>query len=300
MSNKEHTVAMKSDIAEALHKRRTMTESTTRTYVSLLSTLYTKLNGSGGLDWFTKESDAILKYINAQDKKSTRKTQLSALWVLTQVPAYSETMRENMRDVAAEYKEQKVNPDRVARMKTFAEVCAIHDRCMAAYKRNPTHDNTVDMLITGLMSGYYEGAPPRRLMDYSEMQIRDFQKNSSTDNYIQGNTMYFHKYKTVKHDKANGVESTIQIPPTLRPIITKWKKVYDGSYLLCNTQGAPFTQQSLNKRVTKLFGFSVDMLRSIYLSHKYANIPALAEMEKTAAEMGHSVDAALTYYTKKA
>jgi hypothetical protein len=37
------------------------------------------------------------------------------------------------------------------------------------------------------------------------------------------------------------------------------------------------------------------MLRHIYLTDKYKDIPALKELKKTAAEMSHSVSEALEY-----
>jgi hypothetical protein len=37
------------------------------------------------------------------------------------------------------------------------------------------------------------------------------------------------------------------------------------------------------------------MLRHIYLSNKYKDVPALKEMKATAANMGHSIEEALKY-----
>jgi hypothetical protein len=40
------------------------------------------------------------------------------------------------------------------------------------------------------------------------------------------------------------------------------------------------------------------MLRHIYLTDKYKDVPALAEMEKTAENMGHELSMALKYVKK--
>jgi hypothetical protein len=41
------------------------------------------------------------------------------------------------------------------------------------------------------------------------------------------------------------------------------------------------------------------MLRSIFLSHYYRDLPKLEEMEELATKMGHSVNAAMGFYVKK-
>jgi hypothetical protein len=40
---------------------------------------------------------------------------------------------------------------------------------------------------------------------------------------------------------------------------------------------------------------SVDMLRHIYLSDLYKNVPSIRDMEKTAQDMAHSLETAMTY-----
>ena len=44
---------------------------------------------------------------------------------------------------------------------------------------------------------------------------------------------------------------------------------------------------------------STSLLRHIYLTGKYGNIPALKEMEKTAEAMGHSLQESLQYVKKE-
>jgi hypothetical protein len=69
--------------------------------------------------------------------------------------------------------------------------------------------------------------------------------------------------------------------------------------LFRNDRGSKFTSASLNKRLTGIFGFSVDELRSLYLSDLHAGTPALLDMENTAKNMGHSVNAQMLFYVKK-
>ena len=61
------------------------------------------------------------------------------------------------------------------------------------------------------------------------------------------------------------------------------------------------TNVDYNRACQRAFGknISVDALRSIYLSNKYKDVPAMLDMEATATAMGHSVGTALTDYVKK-
>lgn len=292
---------LKTEIITALHSRRQLTESTTKTYVSLLSSLAKKLDGKD-VDFFTKSKDEILSHVDSLEKASTKKTILSALFVLTGIAEYSESMRTNMRAVTAEYATQKLTPGRAETRMTFDEVKGIHDFWMAKYKRIPNEENTVNVLIGGLMTGYYgTECPPRRILDWSSMKIRNFDK--SKDNYLApGNKFLFSGlYKTAKYDRAKGIVPELVVPVPMRAIITRWKKLNDQSdFLLVNGKGQAFTANALNKRLTSMYGFGIDQIRSIFISSEMQpEYEAARKAEEVAGRMGHSVQAANEFYVKK-
>ena len=73
---------LKSLLQEKLKENRPkLSTSSIRTYISILSNLYKKLNGEGNIEWFNKEDDEILKHLDDKNDQ-TRKTTLSALFVL--------------------------------------------------------------------------------------------------------------------------------------------------------------------------------------------------------------------------
>ena len=290
---------LKSEIAAALQSRRTLTESTTKTYVSLLSSLAKKLDGQD-VDFFSKSKDKILTHVDSLEKASTRKTVLSALYVLTGISEYSDSMRANMRTVTAEYATQKLTPGRAETRMTFDEVKAVHEFWMAKYKRVANEENTVNVLITGLMSGYYgPECPPRRVLDFSSMKIRNYDK--ANDNFMSGTTMTFlGKYKTAASERARGIIPTLVVPVPLRAVVKKWKILNPGSdYLLLNTKNKPFTANALNKRLTVLYGFGCDQLRSIFISSVMApDLDVVKKANDVAEKMSHSVAAAESFYRK--
>ena len=291
--------SIRSDISEQLLERRKLTPSTLKTYVSLLSTVARKTEMSKVSDF--SKTGPVLEYVATLEKPQTRKTILSALYVLTGEEAYAAEMRDQMRIVSANYAEHKVTASRALSRMTYPEMYRIHDQAMARYKRVPSEANTVDVLITGLMAGYYGvECPPRRLLDWVTMKLRN--ANKDADNYLApGNRFVFKgKYKTAKNDREKGVVPELVVPVPMRSVLTKWKRLNDSSdFLLVTDKGIPFTSSTLNKRVTSLYGFGIDQIRSIFISSVMA--PALAQVEAAnvvAERMGHSTQAQQDFYMK--
>lgn len=284
---------LKARISEHLLKQRNLSPSTLKTYTSLLSSLYKKLNGEGGMDFF-QEQERILEHVKSLPSPQTRKTVLSALFVLTGIQEYREGMSDDIRLVNSQYREQKTSEKRAPTLITFERVQEIHEELRRLMKRNPTQNNIVNYLISCVCSGVYgEALPPRRL-EYAMMKIRKF--NPETDNYADKGVFVFNQYKTVrKHGKQ-----TIPIPKDLNALILRWKKLNPTDYLLLNDRGEPFSTSALGKRIKELFdGNSQDVLRSIFLSHYYRDVPHLERMEALAAKMGHTVGSAMSFYVKK-
>ena len=61
--------------------------SSIKTYISILSNLYKKLNGDGNIEWFERGINEILKYLDDKNNQ-TQKTTLSALFILTNLKEY--------------------------------------------------------------------------------------------------------------------------------------------------------------------------------------------------------------------
>lgn len=291
-------MTLKLDLETALLAKKEFTSSTLRTYTSLLASVYNKLKGEKGVDFFFDKKDDIIKYISANmESPQSRKTLLSALYKLTDLEDYRSLMMENIKVVNEHYSKKKTDEKRKQKAKPYEEIRGICEKLIQNYQMNKSIFNAMNVLIATLCSGYYEGTPPRRLLDYTEMKIRNFTAN---DNYVKGNYFYFNVYKTASIVKKNTGTTTqkVEIPKELRPLINKIKKDNLSDYLLLNAKGEKFTSSSLNKRLTVLFGFGVDMLRSIFLTeHIYGN-DLLKKLEENAEKMGHSIDAQMTFYVK--
>lgn len=280
-------------LSEFKEKRPNLSQSSLKTYCSLLCSIYNKLEGKEGMKFFKNHKD-IIDHINTWEKAQSKKTALSSLFVLTGIPEYQQEMNSNIKVVNDFYKEQKNSPERNEKLKSYEEILAIHNQLKKVYKKNPTISNTMDLIISYLVSGALgEELPPRRVLDYSLMKLKNY---TEADNYIKGGKFYFNQYKT----KDRYGSQVITIPKELNTLINKWKKQNeDSDYLLFNEDGKPFTSTALSKKISRMFdGNSMDMLRSIFLSHYYKDLPQLKSMESLASKMGHSINSALNYYVK--
>ena len=100
---------LKSLLQEKIKENRpNLSSSSVKTYISILSNLYKKLNGDGNIEWFERENNEILKYLDDKNDQ-TRKTTLSALFILTNLKEYQTIMNTIMKKVNDNYKDQKMN-----------------------------------------------------------------------------------------------------------------------------------------------------------------------------------------------
>jgi hypothetical protein len=67
--------------------------------------------------------------------------------------------------------------------------------------------------------------------------------------------------------------------------------------MLYSTNGKKLSSPQVTRILNKVFDKNVSssMLRHIYLTNKYKDIPALSKMEQLSEDMGHSVKQAMEY-----
>ena len=274
--------------------REKISDSSIKTYASMLGSINKKLGGEKNLDFFSKEKDKIINYIKENiTSNQTQKTLLSALYILTDLKEYKDYMLEICKKVNDTYREQKMSDKQKEHRISFEEVKNKVNDLLNMLKTNPSLNSYELFLIAAFSSGVY--APPRR-SEFAFVKIKNFDRK--TDNYLEKNKIVFNSYKTAKKYGSQIYE----VPSPLIPIVKKYLKLNKTDYLFPKRGGdACMTNVDYNRTLQKIFGktISVDNLRSIYLSEKYKNIPSLVDMEATATAMGHSIQTGLTDYVKK-
>ena len=284
---------LKSLLQEKIKENRPkLSTSSMRTYISILSNLYKKLNGEGNIEWFHKEGDEILKYLDNKNDQ-TRKTMLSALFVLTNMKEYQTVMNTIMKKVNDDYKDQKMNAKQkdnwisIDEIKEKYNVLSADANLMLRRKKILNENVMMEFLLMSCLSGVI--MPPRRSLDYSDMKIRNY--DVKTDNYYKANKFYFNKYKTFK---TYGLQ-VLEVPKELNVVLKKWIKINTNDYMIYSSNGNKLSCPQITRILNKIFGknISTSMLRHIYLTNIYKDVPQINKMENLANEMGHSVSTAM-------
>lgn len=278
-----------------------LSSSSLRTYTSVLYNLHSKhLNQDhNNMEWFSQKYQKILDYLNKNIRKSTRKSVLSALYVLTNRPEYHEQMIEDAKDINEEYREQRKTQKQEDNWISVQQIKDKYDELFTQvqkiFKKRAIGDvpAIMDYLLVAFLGGIL--MPPRRSLDYALLKWRNYDKNS--DNYYFRNKIYFNKYKT--SDKYG--LTVIDVPKELNAVLKKWLKINPSDYVLVSTHMNPLSSSQITRMLNKIFGkqVSVNMLRHIFLTNYYKDIPKLTEMQNVASKMGHDVSTALEYVKKE-
>ena len=124
------------------------------------------------------------------------------------------------------------------------------------------------------------------------MMIKNY--DPKVGNYYRVGKFYFNRYKTAK---TYGLQ-TLNVPAPLNLMIKRWIKLNPTDYMIYSTNKQKLSSPQINRILNSAFGgkkISTNMLRHIYLSSVYANIPALSSIDQLAEQMGHSPSTALEY-----
>lgn len=288
--------------------RPNITDSSVKTYTSIISNLYKKMNntlkiGDDVKDFFCENVDEVIEFL--QDKPpANRKTTTASLVVFCDdeeaKKKYREIMIDDKNKVKNENMEQKLTEKQKENWVSQDELKNIYNQLEKEGKALLLKDKLTkrefqhiqDYVILSL----YVLIEPRRLLDYTEMKIDNYDKDK--DNYYEKNKFVFNVYKTAKHFG----KQEIPIPKKLSLLLNKFNKFNPTDYLLIDVNNNKLAVSQLQQRLNKILGrkASVNILRHSFLTEKYKDVPELKEMVKTANNMGQaSVYQALEYVKKK-
>lgn len=271
------------------NKRPNLTESSLTTYYSLLATLHKDLYGTKSISLKNfKNTQKIIDFIQSK-QPNTRRTLLSALFVLTGEEIYREEMMKEIMELKEETEKQEPNEKQKVNSISQPELKNIYDnlkkQSTVLYKTNSNAylSDIQDFIIISL----YYLIPPRRALDFTEFKIRNIDKD--VDNYMDKNTFVFNRYKT---DKKYG-KQIVKIPVTLQKIIKKWIEINPTDYLLFNNKNNKLIGVTLSQKFHKIFGgrkISINSIRHSYLSDKYqGTIKIDNELKNDFTNMGSSI-----------
>ena len=293
-------------IKEQIKKNRpAISNASVLTYSSLLRSMYMTGHDSDddmNIEWFRNPKN-IIKALENKPPHS-RKTSVASLIVLLGKSGDVDAeivgmMNTDAKTIKDNYKEQTMTEKQKENWMSFDEVKAVESRLLDMIKpilaqKHPVSTDQmnmiVDWLLVALSSGIY--FPPRR-SEWQYIKLKSVTPES--DNYIdlKKGVFVLNQYKTAK---LYGREEI----PYGKPFGLLLKKVLavipDQQFLL-EHKGKQMTSSVITQRLNRIFGkkVSTSMLRHIYTTDKYGDMPALKELEESAKAMGHSLTQHLEY-----
>jgi hypothetical protein len=287
--------------------RPTLSESSIKTYTSILKSLYLKVFGEGEINFDNFEKSAkILDFLKEQEPNK-RKTLMSALVVICKNPKpYREQMLDDIKETAITTAKQEKTPEQeehhISQDALRAKFSELGMEAAHIYKKKTLSMTDLQKIQDFIILALFHLIPPRRALDYTEFKIKNVDKEK--DNWFDErvNDFVFTKYKTAKYYG----EQRLPIGKDLKLIIKKWIKINTDTsdYLLFDTNGSKLTTVKLNQRLNRIFGSdkgcSVNNMRHSYLSDKYQDsIQMKKDMSADLEAMGSSLAQATTYINKE-
>lgn len=281
-------------------KREGLAESSITTYASILKSLYKKVWGDEKMD-FGKFSEHKVILESLKDlPPNKRKTILSALFIITQIPQYRTLMMEDStayaKEIAQNKKTETQEENWVEPQEIDAVLTKLEKDASAIYKKQTKTPQDLqevqNYIIMVMLSGKY--IPTRRSKDFCDFKIKNI--NPETDNYIDKKNLVFNSYKTAK---TYG-RQTLPIPIKLKNILNKWIAINPTDYLLFDVNMNPLTNVKLNQRINKIFDgkkVSTNNLRHTNITEALGEHKATKKKaEKLMTDMGSSFNMVDTYY----
>lgn len=266
-----------------LKNKPSLSKSSLKTYLSHLITLCKNLNNFGTIEDYNN-NHVIMEYINKNIVNiNSRKSYLTALYVLTQNIIYKENFLEDLKIIKDNDNENLMNKKQLQNYISFNDIIEKHSSLTR---------NTKEHVILSLLGGIY--IPPRRLLDYTELKFKNY--SVDTENYIDFDRkeLCFNIYKT----KSKYGKQIIKIPDELLDIIREYSSKSKNDFVLNDNNGNKMSAYTLNFNINKIFknNIGINGIRHSYITEKVLpHIPKLKELIFISNCMGHSLLTQLNY-----
>jgi len=298
---------------------------TITTYVNNLRNLHKVINGTKDFDNldFLKNKESIVDAIE-EKSKHTKKNYLVGVIVALQTIEKNQELMDFYNELIKKLQmEIQDNYDKNEKSETQQENWLKHEEVLQLLRKLkketlPLLDKSKEELTTKekdkiqqyLILYLYSGRsiPPLR-NDYADMEIvNESEKKEPNKNYLvirsKGHPYFLlNEFKTKKY---KGEQKIIIKDLELKKLIQKWNKLTDIDYLLVNlSNSTPMNANGITKYLNKIFlknfgkKVSTSLLRSIYISSKYANPNmTIQDKKKLADQMLHSKSISESVYNK--
>lgn len=257
-------------------------------YKATLATLQKRLDDSSPL-FYKKTKDVLHHILNSGlYALETQKNYLKALIAFVPDGNEKELYRSTLMDLGA-----KAQAIRDTNVKSSAQIenWVDYDSILKEFRKLKEEGVSKQLVIACFYAGVFFA--PWRIQECIELKINNY--NAETDNYLdlKNKIIVLNKYKTFK----DYGRYTQLIPKPLVAILTAYCRNLKGDYLITDDNGNQLTYYMLTKYLDSIFGCSVNILRSSYITHLFSidHFKTINDYKRTAHEMRHSPTQLLEY-----
>ena len=305
---------IKTQIKEILQqKNRKLSENSMKTYVSLLTSLYNKMNGED-IKFFIKKHVEIMEYINNLKSDASKKTILSAYYILTGLEPARKLMVEIAQKVNKKYSEntksEKEKNNWLSQEKVDEIILSRKTKVIALMNKKKIDMHEIFEIRDFLCVYLFFVVPPRRSRDYVFMKLK-YTKNVNNIEYNfydpKQKAFIFNNFKTDKYRGQDIVKITNNDELIFFEKLLKfWYKYNKTEFMIFNNDYKQLDGSGLTRILNKIFDakISVNMLRHIKITDIYDNTSKstvrdiIENLEKLSNDMGHSMATQKKYYKK--
>jgi len=259
--------------------------------------------------WVADHHERIAQYIKSKNYMlNTKKSHFTALSQILQKLGHKDLYEQYSKQATALAKEsqekeklQEFDAKEAEKWQSFPALEAKREELKQTFEKAPNDERAN---LAYLIAALYTLQPPIR-REYANMEIvnripDDWKGGKCERNYLykRSNDSYDVLLCKDKVSEKRG-ETRFALSPELSKIITRSLQLYPREYLLQATKkGGPMSPGVLSHYLKVYMDTGIDNLRSAYITYFYAKNPKLADKEKLAELMRHSVATAEMSYRK--
>ncbi len=264
----------------------------------------------------------VVEKIHSLPRTSARNQLISLLTYLREaddvkpkvLEMVEQDLKQKSKEVDAFYNSQQKSEKQAANWVEYPKIKAFHKRMQDEVRASglwtsPMTPQSRKKLQKYLILSMHGPLMPPARLEHSSLVLGTPSTIDDTKNWLyKKKRKWLIEINQSKISSKKGKQILDKIPKNMSALLSRYVRatgIKPGDPVFVDHKGVQLTRNAYSKRIRQMmhheFGKNVgaSLLRNIYLTSKYKNIPSLTDMQQTSNMMLHSVGTALGRYVKR-